>query len=81
VLIVDDFMPDKDGLAILLQGALDDVDCPNHACTEAPRLSENHAHNGCASRSGRSPKDLERVVLNTYPSNMQGAIRFTVLRS
>ena len=49
VLIVDDFMPDKHRLAVLLQGAFDDVDRPNHSCTETARLSENHSHHGCAS--------------------------------
>lgn len=44
VLIVDDFVPDKYRLAVLLKGAFDDVDCPNHSCTETARLGENHAH-------------------------------------
>jgi hypothetical protein len=37
MLVVDDLVPDIDGRAELLDGALDDLDRPIHTGAEAPR--------------------------------------------
>jgi hypothetical protein len=44
VAIVDDLVPDVDGLTVLFERTLDDVDGANDAGTEAAWLGENDAH-------------------------------------
>ncbi len=42
--IMDDFMVNVDGCAILFERPLDDIDGPNHAGTKSSRLGQNHLH-------------------------------------
>ena len=42
--VVDDLVADIDRRAELLEGPLDDLDCPDHPRAEPPRLSHKNAH-------------------------------------
>ncbi len=42
ILVVDDFAPDIDWLAIGFEGKVDDIDCPNYARAESSRRCQDY---------------------------------------
>src|SRR5262249_25599733 len=75
MLVVHDLMADIDGLAILLERALDDVDRPDDARAKTARLGKYDTHHAAGSRPARIGRWPGRKLLFPHPTFSRNAPR------